>query len=117
MLKFTIDDLGLDSKYEIIKKDLRELTFFIDLNYKKIDDYDYRPSIDFIWDIGYFKRDKRIVEYWTDIIEENIDKFEYQGEELDLYIDFLNEFEGKCVEKTYEFEELVDEELKEIYGE
>ena len=40
--------------------------------------------------MGYriFKRDKRIVEYWIDIIEENIDKFEYQGEELDLYIDF-----------------------------
>lgn len=117
MLKFTIDDLDIGIEYEFIKKDLRDIIFFIELNYEKIDKYDYRPYIDFIWDIGYIIRDKRVVNCWVDIIEENVDKFKYVEEEENLYIDFLNEFEDKCVEKSYEFEELVDEELSKIYGE
>ena len=57
------------------------------------------------------------MEHWVDIIEENIDKFEYDEEELDLYIDFLSEFEDKCVEKSYEFDELIHDKLEDIKDE
>ena len=108
MLRFTIDDLGIGLEYEFIKKDLRDIVFFIEINYKKSG---------ILYNIGYFKRDKIFMEHWVDIIEENIDKFEYDEEELDLYIDFLSEFEDKCVEKSYEFDELIHDKLEDIKDE